>query len=318
MGRPNALRTLLVVLSLSAPTTADALDPETVRSMLEVREGATCVRRDELARAIPRWLEGERLASDLTIVVEGSRDDPHSVTVALIRQGSLLARREFRPGPADCAELHEALSLAIALALQAAVEPPRPAAPAAEPAEPLRSARADVDRRWSVRAGGLMTLGLVSALVAGPTLGAERRLGHGLALRVGTFGIVARDVPIEAARTPFALTLFGGRADACARRVLVRSLAGQGCVGMLGGGLHARGRGGSLAQRATLGWAALVASIGLRWTFSPRLSLDLEPGVLVPLRATRVGLRDTGGSVVAAEPLRAIAFALDAALGVHF
>lgn len=299
---------LLLAMLLVTPA-ANALDAATVRSMLHVDPGATCLSADTLAAEIPRWLPDALLATDVVIVVDGSQTDPQSAGIRLLRAGEVLARREFRPGPDGCAQLHSAVSLSIALALRASLVDEDRRAPPAPSSRHVRVA---------LSAAGLAAYGLLSRLVAGPEARLELTVGRHFAVRAAGLGLLARGVPISGSRVRFDALFLGGRADACGRVRLAGPLHGQLCAGALGGSLHAWGRGDGDLRSAKLAWVALASALGLSVALSDAWSLGVEVGLIVPLRPIDIGSRDAANVVTAHESLGVAAGSLALSVSHRF
>lgn len=316
--RFRLLAHLLVALIASLPVHATCAESqpltiETARRMLHVRPGATCLTADDLAADIPRWLHGDVRAPepDVEVWVDGSATDPRVVRVHLSRAGEVLARRDFQPGPAACAELRSAVSLSIAMALlaSAAVEAPSPPAPP----------RAEEEgRRVDLFVGGSAVFRLLPEALFGPQLHADLSLGRHFFARAGALGLIARKVPLPSTSAHFDSFLVAARTALCAHVTLAGPLAGHACAGVLAGALLVRGRDENAPPRETLGWAAFTSELGLTLAASKHLLVTVEPGLVVPLRDVRIGIVDENDDVVSALTLRAIAFSLGLGVGYRF
>jgi hypothetical protein len=106
---------------------------------LRVHSGATCLDVDALRDELAVHMEGVIVPAGVTVEVNGSDDDPHTVTTRVRYADGSVAERLFSPAPTFCPYLHQAVALTLALALKAA--DPRPAqaptTPAGTPLTPL-------------------------------------------------------------------------------------------------------------------------------------------------------------------------------------
>jgi hypothetical protein len=128
----------VVGLLLGSALACLALQPTPVRGQadplpldLRVHRGATCLDIDALRDELAVHLEDVALPGGVTVEVEGSDDDPHTVTTRVRYADGSLAERVFSPAPTFCPYLHQAVAITLALALKAADGRPLPTAPEA-------------------------------------------------------------------------------------------------------------------------------------------------------------------------------------------
>ena len=90
---------------------------------LTLEANATCLERDKLLERVARWLQREHVDEGVEVLVRGSASDAHEVSFVIVRttaQGKPdRAQRTMADAPADCDQLHSALALSIALAIDA-------------------------------------------------------------------------------------------------------------------------------------------------------------------------------------------------------
>ncbi|MET0287857.1 MAG: hypothetical protein ABW352_25435 [Polyangiales bacterium] len=278
-----------------------------------LHEGVTCLREDVLdAQLEPGTASGLEHES-LTLVVEGSDEDPRSAVIRLLRGEELIAERSFSPGPPRCPDFHAAIAVTLGIMLRsvstdAAREPePQPEPePEPEPAPALSPLTPKPPRplTFALRATGLLDYGLYASRARG--FAAQLELGGPRwALRVGALSLFSRDETFDEVAAGYATRPHAGTLDACWRTLRSDRWLLDLCAGMLLGRLQLRGVPGPDSQRlrdSSHTWAALRAEldVGLRlvgglWA---RLSLSPTHG-LSPITATA----DTGGRLRAEAPL---------------
>jgi hypothetical protein len=174
------------VVGLSAPEALAESHQRALTDAIDVHPGATCVELAPLAEDVGAWLGADTVDAAVWVRVEGSTDDPRSVSFEMGRGDSVLARRRFAPGPERCEHLQAALGLAIALAIRVSlldeIVGPRP-----EPAPQRPPARAQ--RPWAVGGGPAVSFGVLPGAALGASLSVERDLPPNFALRLGALGL---------------------------------------------------------------------------------------------------------------------------------
>ncbi|MFT3928404.1 MAG: hypothetical protein QM778_38100 [Myxococcales bacterium] len=133
---------LLCVLAFApcAASRVAAQEPSNENSglTLVLDQGATCLSETTLRERLLTWLETWPADATLRLEVRGSTHDPRTAVLRLHRGEQVIAERRFSPGPSGCADLHDALAIAGALMVKAALTPASPQvelepAPAPEP-----------------------------------------------------------------------------------------------------------------------------------------------------------------------------------------
>jgi hypothetical protein len=94
---------------------------------LRVHSGATCLDVDALRDELAVHMEDVNVPAGVTVEVNGSDDDPRTVTTRVRYADGSVAERLFSPAPTFCPYLHQAVALTLALALKAADARPAPA-----------------------------------------------------------------------------------------------------------------------------------------------------------------------------------------------
>lgn len=87
-------------------------------SVITVQRGASCLDAERFVAHVNMWLEGGAPPADLRVIVIGDTTNRQATTFEPQR-GSRVRKRDFRAAPKSCDELHAALGLAIALAIDA-------------------------------------------------------------------------------------------------------------------------------------------------------------------------------------------------------
>ncbi|MEY4576799.1 MAG: hypothetical protein RL701_1502, partial [Pseudomonadota bacterium] len=144
-----ALLLAAAVVRAQAPEPAEDLLPT-----LSLDPGATCLERDRLVARVVRWREQSDIDanSSLRVEVRGDARDPTRIFFFVELRGAEHTERTERvieQAPSDCDQLHSAVALSIALALDASLSaahrhaniledpPPQPApAPSRSPEQP--------------------------------------------------------------------------------------------------------------------------------------------------------------------------------------
>lgn len=290
------LTALLVVLSAR-----DALadNRRALTDVLDVRPGATCVALAPLAEDVGAWLGADTVDAEVWVRVEGSTDDPRTVSFEMGRGDRVLARRRFEPGPERCENLQAALGLAIALAIRVSlldeILGPRQESPPARPAEARRP--------WAVGAGADVSFGVLPGAALGASVLAERDLPPNFALRLGALGLATRDRTFATGPGTFDAEIIAARLDACVRFDFVPRLSGLGCAGLLVGGLFTQGHDFASSRSASSAWIAAASAIGVAIGLADRWSLDGEATLVAPLGHAQVGVLSAAGTVAETRDL---------------
>jgi hypothetical protein len=274
-------------------SSARAADTERIQRHLRVEPGATCLSVTKLATEIDQLLGDVSVADDLVIFVEGSASDPRGLYLRFVRQEGVVAERAFEPGPARCSHLHAAVALAITLAVNAENE-----------------RTPEIRRDWSLSALGLWTYRLLPGFAPGAELSARRGLGEHVLLRAGVLGVFAPGARLESLPGTFDAMLFAARIDGCGRFELVSHLRTGGCVGVLGGMLHASGDDVPGSRSSTVPWVALSAALDFELALAERWSLLLGGSTTFLLHRVRIGFETASGVQGENRELERIAFGL--------
>ena len=278
-----------------------ALQGHTVADAVSVTPGGSCLDESRLEDAVVAWLERDRIADDLRVEVVG--DDEGHVEFALLSGSRRFAAKRFT-AVADCGELHDAVALAIVVAIDSAAEqrhvvpppPPEPpptpprVAPAPTPSPvPIPTKRpATVD--LGAAAGLVVVLGVVGPVAFGGELGVRAGLRRKLEFRGAAMAAVGPPIPLGGGDVQ--LTLLTAHVEACATPQR-RRLRFAFCGGLMPGVMLVRGRGFELGSTSSAS-AWLSPSLGGAAALVLRRRVTLELGVraLVPVVAARPRTRN--------------------------
>lgn len=286
---------------------------------LFLEPGASCLDRDRLVRRVARWLQSDRVDATLKVEVRGDPADPRKVAFVIDRAGER-SLRAIDDGPSDCDQLHAALALSIALAIDANL------GLGTEPAPDLPSDEALVRRKPEpqyLKLGAALMLHATSGLLTDISAGASARAELGffpwLDFRLGAFGSTLDGQSIaEVPMGTFSLGLIAGRADACAAHALgkLRLLA---CAGGMGGVFTARGKDFSAASSTDSGpWGAAVGGFELQAALAQWLSLAAAVDLVVPFATRRIQVRDALGDPARPRTLTSVAVLVGAGPVLRF
>jgi hypothetical protein len=256
--------------------------------VLHVQAGATCVDPVGLGARVTEWLGDRPLDPGLRIDVWGDPRDARHVRFSLRRGERVLTERSFAPAPAQCGQLHAVLSLAIALAVRAALleelELPQPSE-----AQPFRRGQ---QGELTLLLGSLdrpleLGLGAAGSLALLPWFDAR------IALR----SLLHRGGAIEGTRGTYDrwTTLLSAQGCLVARgvtRLVLRTCTGPGL-----GPLSARGRSLPHSERAVLLWAGWLARLDALVAITPRLGIDLGAELALALRDLKLVVRAPDGQI---------------------
>ncbi len=271
--------------------------------LIEVHPGASCIDVATLASEVSTWLGADMADADLWIRVDGSPDDPRTVSFEVGREDRVMARRRFAPGPEQCANLEAVLGLTIALALRASLidEIVGPAPAEAPPPAPVPA-----PDLWSAGAGGVVAFGVLPGTSLGAAVFAERSLPPSFALRLGLLGIASWNDTFPSPPGAFDAEIFAARLDACVRFDLSSRIVARGCAGVLAGAVLSQGRDFPSSRSASSGWAAAANAVAMRVGISRRWSLEGEVSLVLPFKTMQVGVLSPTGDVAEARDLSSV------------
>jgi hypothetical protein len=219
-----------------------------------------------LIERIARWLQRTSIEARLRVVVRGDSELPTRVFFSVVREPGDSAERRLDNAPSDCDQLHSAVALSIALAIEATLQ--RPLAAANQiPTEPVKAPgwqRAPPSRQPHLE---FTVLGGASiGVLTSPALGGSSRLSISPLpwLEIAIAGLathISGETVSMVSPGTFDETVIAGGVDACFGGETVQGLGFFMCVGGRGGTFRSAGDGfNSQSLTRTSGWWALAGS----------------------------------------------------------
>ncbi len=278
--------------------------------------GDTCVTAEAIVTRVAHWLGRDAIEGGIDVRVlldETSRQ----FSFVLQRGDEPVAQRVFDVLPSVCGARIEALSLAIAIAIDPSVmdslgEPAEELvestdeaqAQAQEEAEPLPLAEppsaASGEVRFGLAAGVAAQAGFLPELSFGGSVSGELLLGPTWQLRLS--GWATSNIRTALGRGEGSMRLVGGRFDVCFGSA-TNPLQFGGCVGAAAGALLAEGLGFETDLDASSPWVAAIARVFVLFPahslFAGRLAVD----ALLPLLRPGVHIMDTSGGILDEQSL---------------
>jgi len=249
---------------------------------LRVDAGATCLERDRLAARIQRWREHAELDHALRVHVVGDPHDPTIVSFSVERADGPRSERVLRNAPADCDQLHSAVALSIALAVDASFAAHGARALPLEAAE-TRRVEPPSDRqksesyRLDLALFGGASVGLLpgTALLLMPRL--ELSLRPWLSVVIEGLGSFIEHRKIIDTPGDFDAKVWAGGVDGCVGGAAAPSLSFFMCAGLRGGVFATHGD-YFTTRDATTAWWAIAVSGQVRVWIVPNFGLGLAIG----------------------------------------
>lgn len=298
--------------------------------------GGRCWDTPSLIAAVRAWLKRDEVDARLAIEVRHLPGPPERVSFVVRRAGVRASERVFRDMRQPCAEQRAAVSLSIALSIDATllsrpeIEVPEPQPAAPEPATPPPAeappARPEPSRpeappqaprrqkrlpplRASLEAGAAFGVLPAAAPFAALSLG----LGplHGASLRLGA--LATPEVGAGLGRGRVETQLWAGRADGCLGSGPGR-IEGRGCAGLFYGRGSARGAGFSPSRDDAFPWFGAALRFEARVALGGSVALVGGVDGLGLLRNVRLRVSDERGVPVVERGLSR--FGLMAGAGV--
>lgn len=283
---------------------APAVRSRLVAEAIEVDPGATCLEHDKLVRRVARWLERDHVDARISVHVLGGNSDADEVAFAITFEKHPRAERKIHDAPEDCDQLHSALALSIALAIDATLMDAQRAQetePDVPSDEELLAAGPPAPAYFRLAFGAFAhaTSGLLTDLAPAASARIELGFVRWLDLRAGALVSRVGDQRLPGAEGRFDVDLIAGRLDACALYSVtqLRLLA---CAGGMAGSFRTRGEafsGGSLTQPRL--WLALVGGVELQAEITSWFALAVAIDLAVPLQRREINVRGPDGRPMA-------------------
>jgi hypothetical protein len=298
----------MIVLSCAAAlplqaqvnTEAGAAQPQSFDAMVRVDAGASCLDRERLIERVARWRQRAPVDPSIRVHVRGDSQLPTRVFFSVVRAGTQPTERVLDNAPADCDQLHSAVALSIALAIDAILAADRAAPmPAALPnLSPPPSAAKPAPRRHATGPSPYVELGLLGGVSVGVVtnlaVAGLPRLQFAplpwLALAVAGIGTRSDSATIADVPGAFSTTVLAAGVDACVGGETVERLSFFMCGGARGGQFIAAGAGYSDDLRRTRRWWAIAGSGQARAWIVPSVAIGISIEALFALASRELTL----------------------------
>jgi len=270
--------------SAPAPALAD---------LVSVDAGATCLDRDTLIERIERWRQHASVDLSIRVQVRGDPELATRVFFSVVRVGTPPTERVLNNAPAECDQLHSAVALSIALAIDAILSADRATllapvaiAPKVTPppvAKPGLRRSGGPSRYVEVGLMGGASVGVVTNLAAA---GLPRLQFAPLPwFAVAVTGLATRDgrATIAGADGQFSASVLAAGLDACAGGETLERLSFFMCAGARGGQFVTDGSGYSPAYHRSFPWWALASSGQARAWIVPSVGIGIGVEALFAL-----------------------------------
>lgn len=307
-GSPEAATPIPAAPSAPEPAQRSLL------TAIEVQPGATCLAADKLVRRVERWLDQTKVDARIRVHVRGDDAEPNEVEFSIDRGDGLRpAVRRIENAPLDCEQLHSALALSIALAIDASIlggaaeglELPDDEALTEEPEDEGRAGPSYL--RVAAAVLGEVSTGLITSDIA---LGAGARLELGftpwLELRAGALFTGIGGQRVQSVPGTFSASIVAGRADACGVLQPAEALRLLACGAFVLGELRTTGH--DFMETSSEGslWSAAGGGIEVQAAAADPLAFVLGVDVLIPFARKSVLVLDPMGRAVASRDLTSV------------
>jgi hypothetical protein len=186
--------------------------------IVSVDPGATCLDRARLIERVARWLQRTEIGVPLRVQVRGDAELPTRVFFSVKTEPGESAERRLDNAPSDCDQLHSAVALSIALAIEATLQHPSGSGELPEvPDSPPGWQRKPPDRPIHLE---LAVLGGASVgVLTGASVAGSPRLGISpfswLELSIAGLATHLSGETVAQVAGSFESTLLAGGLDAC-------------------------------------------------------------------------------------------------------
>lgn len=290
---------IALLLFAAWPRAAIAQAPEP-QELLSVSAGATCLEPERLLARITRWREGASADPSVRVRVRGDSQVSTRVYFSVWRAGSEPTERILENVPTDCDQLHSAVALSIALAIDALFSTERgQPLPAADPLPQIkREADSSSERfAFSLELGLLIgaSVGVVPNMAPAALPRVQLSATRWLAFALEGVGTYANDVSFTSGTGVVNTRVLGVGGDACVGGETVERMSFVMCAGVRGGMFVAKGdRLGPGVDKvaSTRPWWSLAASGQARAWIVPNVGIGLGIEALIALSARNLVLVD--------------------------
>lgn len=262
------------------------IDRTQLDDTLTLDPGASCLEPDRLVGRIVRWREGADVDATLRVRVRGDAHDPTRIFFSVVRVGSEPTERTLDNAPTDCDQLHSAVALSIALAIDALLSNERKLPlPAAVP-ETKDEDQPRLTRPPPLASGPGFYIEL--ALLAGASVSvlpntawvAASRLQLSplpwLAFAIAGMFTAADELALSGVPGRFDAALLALGLDACAGGETTARFSFFACAGARGGSFATSGYGFERVARSNRRWWGIVASGQARAWVLPTVGIGIS------------------------------------------
>jgi hypothetical protein len=290
--------------SLHAQSAPDSAAPAPVQSalvasMVRVEAGASCLAQSRLVERIARWRQGAPLDASIQVYVRGDAASPTRVFFSVARAGAPPSERVIDNAPSDCDQLHSAVALSIALAIDAMLSGERglPAVPNVSTGPPPTAAR-----RMPLRVAHAAGLYAEVGLLAGASVGVVTNLAGAalprvqlspvpwFALALAGFGTRADRATIGDVPGSFSATVLAAGLDVCLGGESIERLSFFMCAGARAGQFITDSTGYRTPLHRASFWTAVAASGQARAWIAPAVGIAISVDALFALAARDLAL----------------------------
>jgi hypothetical protein len=275
-----------LVRAQATPDVASAYDTLTLDA------GSTCLDRARLIERVARWRERDSLESGIEVHVRGDSELPTRVFFSVVRAGTAPTERMLDNAPIDCDQLHSAVALSIALAVDAILSGDRsgrapkpivkPTPPsAAENAPPRRRAVPDMYLEFDLLAGA--SVGVVPNTAGALLPRLQLAVLPWLSFVVAGIATHSSGASVQDTPGTFSSSLLAAGLDVCLGGETETRLSFFTCVGARGGSFVTEANGYSTNQKESRRWWAVSASGQARAWLLPYLALGISVEALFAL-----------------------------------
>lgn len=271
----------------AASSAAPVPESHPLQKIVSLQSGATCLDRDRLIERVARWLQRTAIEAPLRVVVRGDPDNPTRVFFSVVREPGDSAERRLDNAPSDCDQLHSAVALSIALAIEATLQHPVPTGeippdqaktPSWQRPPPARRAHLE----FALLGGASIGVLTAPAIAGSPRLSISPLSWLEFAI-VGLATHVSGET-VEQIAGSFSETVLSGGIDACFGGETVQAVGFFMCVGGRAGTFRTVGKGFNMRDHTqTEAWWAIAGSGQGRFWLSSAVAIGTSVEALYSL-----------------------------------
>jgi hypothetical protein len=270
-----------------------------LEQIVSVDPGATCLDRGRLIERVARWLQRTEVTVALQVHVRGDPELPTRVFFSVKTEPGESAERRLDNAPTDCDQLHSAVALSIALAIEATLQRPMgagevPEVPDTPPGWQREPPSHPVHLELAVMGGASVGVLTGASFAGAPRLGISPFSWLELSL-VGLFTHLSGETVDEIPGT-FESTLLAGGLDACFGGETTQGVGFFMCFGGRFGSFRGKGEAFDQADLTSFEpWWALAGSGQGRFWISSAVAIGTSVEALYALAARDIVVRPAPG-----------------------